>query len=535
MADDFIETLSLSSVSDPEDEPEFVAEHRLVIPLDEEEAEDEGKAGFEVKPPPMVQLDASLVDESETCSICFEAWTTSGAHRICCLRCGHLFGKSCILRWLATQGRVGKCPQCNARAHAKDVRVLFCKKIKAVDTTDRDRALCDLDSERKLRRKLELELSEFKFKYQVASDDAIRLRDELSSLRAVLSAVQTPRKRPGAFASVSASDPEGTPDPKCQKMLTGSYEIIKSMLLSPTGRCRVVAACEYINLLCVSQPSSNPLFKGFGFRKVHTGELRPLKYIHLHSQPIRDLALHPEHEDGIVASASMDKSLKLTSLLVDQVVQAYQCPAPVWSCCWASPSPNYIFAGSVNGSVLLFDIRVTSGPVETIYIEGNSSPVTSLQYLTPDMNSPVCQSGGLLVGQLTQVSFLEEMRAEPTTLPGSQDVNDAEPGTSTTPPGSDSADRKTYRAHPLPLEGSLISLSCVSSSRLLLASYRPSQRIPRVRHLLAELVGIRPLAGQAYTYECNELTSLFGGTQMRMLSRARLFQHEQSQSMYFFT
>ncbi|VDM01475.1 unnamed protein product [Schistocephalus solidus] len=333
----------MSSVSDPEDEPEFVAEHRLVIPLDEEEAEDEGKAGFEVKPPPMVQLDASLVDESEvststfnplpvltqTCSICFEAWTTSGAHRICCLRCGHLFGK----RWLATQGRVGKCPQCNARAHAKDVRVLFCKKIKAVDTTDRDRALCDLDSERKLRRKLELELSEFKFKYQVASDDAIRLRDELSSLRAVLSAVQTPRKRPGAFASVSASDPEGTPDPKCQKMLTGSYEIIKSMLLSPTGRCRVVAACEYINLLCVSQPSSNPLFKGFGFRKVHTGELRPLKYIHLHSQPIRDLALHPEHEDGIVASASMDKSLKLTSLLVDQVgypdLQRFQGPHSV--------------------------------------------------------------------------------------------------------------------------------------------------------------------------------------------------------------
>ncbi|VDN19899.1 unnamed protein product, partial [Dibothriocephalus latus] len=233
------------------------------------------------------------------------------------------------------------------------------------------------------------------------------------------------------------------------------------------------------------------------------------------------------------------------------VVQAYHCPAPVWSCCWASPSPNYIFAGSVNGSVLLFDTRVTSGPVETISIEGNSSPVTSLQYLTPDFNSPVCQSGGLLVGQLTQacpscllpisckfsplplsafilqldvllspsylaVSFLEEMHAAPISLPvaGSPDASDAEPGTSTTPPSSTSgpADRKAYRAHPLPLEGSLISLS--------------------LRHLLAELAGKRPSVGQPYTYECNELVSLFGGTQMRMLSRARLFQHEQSQNVF---
>ncbi|BHF60212.1 RING finger and WD repeat domain-containing protein 3 [Sparganum proliferum] len=528
--------LSLSSVSDPDDEPEFVAEHRLVIPLDEDEVEDGDEKDIETKPPSLVQLDTSLIDESETCPICFESWTTSGAHRICCLRCGHLFGKSCILKWLATQGRVGKCPQCNAKAQSKDIRVLFCKKIKAVDTTDRDRALTDLDLERKLRRKLELELSEFKFKYQVASDDAGRLRDELASVRAVMSALKTSRSPSCTFDSASTSDPKGPPDPKRQRTLAGSYEIIKSMLLSPTGRCRVVAACDYINLLCVSQPSGNPLFKGFGFRKVHTGELRPLKYIHLHSQPIRDLAFHPEHEDGIVVSASMDKSLKLTSLLVDQVVQAYQCPAPVWSCCWASPSPNYIFAGSVNGSVLLFDIRVTSGPVETISIEGNSSPVTALQYLTPDFNSSVCQRGGLLVGQLTQVSFLEEMSAAPPSLISveSQAAGNAEPGPSTTPPppGSTCADRKTYRAHPLPLEGSLISLSCVSSLRLLLASYRPSQRIPRVRHLVAELVGMRPSAGQAHAYECNEITSLFGGTQMRMLSRARLFRHEQSENVF---
>jgi hypothetical protein len=28
-----------------------------------------------------------------SCTICFESWKTSGLHRICCLKCGHLFGK----------------------------------------------------------------------------------------------------------------------------------------------------------------------------------------------------------------------------------------------------------------------------------------------------------------------------------------------------------------------------------------------------------------------------------------------------------
>ncbi|KAL7053162.1 hypothetical protein AAHC03_025619 [Spirometra sp. Aus1] len=66
MADDFIETLSLSSVSDPDDEPEYVAEHRLVIPLDEDEVEDRDEKGIEDKPPSLVQLDTSPIDESET-------------------------------------------------------------------------------------------------------------------------------------------------------------------------------------------------------------------------------------------------------------------------------------------------------------------------------------------------------------------------------------------------------------------------------------------------------------------------------------
>ncbi|VDD80907.1 unnamed protein product [Mesocestoides corti] len=431
-----------------------------VFEKDEEYCEDAAPGGIG---------DQSMVDESGTCMICFESWTTSGPHRICCLRCGHLFGRSCVIKWLNMQGaKAGKCPQCNAKAQTRDIRVLFCKKITAVDTTDRDRALHDLEVERKLRKKAELELSECKFKLQLASCDAEQLRAELTDLRTIVAGFKSV-----ARSSVSTTESkklgEGNSD-------VGGYGLEK----------------------CISMSA------------VHSGEMRPLKYIHLHPQPIRDLAFHPDQQDAIVASASLDKSLKLTSLLVDQVVQTYSCPAPVWSCCWASPSPNYLFAGCANGTVLLFDIRVTSREVSVISIcESSSAPVTALQYIPPEHEKSGFYPGGLLAGQLTQVTFLEEEAEGMVNRGAGEEV--------------------AFRAHPLPLEGSLVSLSCLGTRRsLFLASYRPSTRVPRVRHLFSELTVTRSGADHPCSCDCKEIVSLFGGTQMRMLSRARVFHQEQS-------
>jgi E3 ubiquitin-protein ligase RFWD3 len=42
-------------------------------------------------------------DERAECPICFEPWSSTGPHRICCLVCGHLFGHNCIMKWLKNQ------------------------------------------------------------------------------------------------------------------------------------------------------------------------------------------------------------------------------------------------------------------------------------------------------------------------------------------------------------------------------------------------------------------------------------------------
>lgn len=38
-------------------------------------------------------------DDGETCPICFDSWEMSGQHRLVSLKCGHLFGNSCIRRY----------------------------------------------------------------------------------------------------------------------------------------------------------------------------------------------------------------------------------------------------------------------------------------------------------------------------------------------------------------------------------------------------------------------------------------------------
>ena len=37
-------------------------------------------------------------DDGSTCPICLDSWEMSGTHRLISLKCGHLFGQSCIKR-----------------------------------------------------------------------------------------------------------------------------------------------------------------------------------------------------------------------------------------------------------------------------------------------------------------------------------------------------------------------------------------------------------------------------------------------------
>jgi hypothetical protein len=122
--------------------------------------------------------------------VCLDNWTSKGAHRIVVLACGHLFGDSCITKWVKVSGQLPqnvtharpvdaatpfipfslellvmpaspflpppvpsqankRCPQCNQPARTKDVRPVFVTNIVAVDGTALAAAEAAVEQERK--------------------------------------------------------------------------------------------------------------------------------------------------------------------------------------------------------------------------------------------------------------------------------------------------------------------------------------------------------------------------------------------------
>ncbi|CBY24918.1 unnamed protein product [Oikopleura dioica] len=90
--------------------------------------------------------------DSDICSICFEVWTSTGSHRVCSLKCGHLFGHSCVKTWLISSPR---CPECNDHALLDDIRIIRAKTISAVDNSNETILRRELEEKIKIIKELE--------------------------------------------------------------------------------------------------------------------------------------------------------------------------------------------------------------------------------------------------------------------------------------------------------------------------------------------------------------------------------------------
>ncbi|WAR01090.1 RFWD3-like protein, partial [Mya arenaria] len=374
-------------------------------------------------------------------------------------------------KWLRGQG--GKCPHCNAKAKRQDIRVLYAKTIKALDTTERDRALQDLEKEREVRRRVEMEGAQLRLQFQTATKENNTLREELNRLK-----YQLKHSSGGSGLSQVMA---GSSDSKSfvQSHLAGQFILDKTIKIWDAGQCRVMAY----------SPSMATLISSLDFKTS--------QYLTIHSKPIRDLAFHPAVEDGMLLSCGLDKKVKMTSLISNAVVQSFDTDTPAWSCVWNSQDSNYFYTGLCNGLVLEFDVRNTDGPVSELNTEGSRSPVASLQFLRSDLGSDF-RPGGLLIGQMDKVSFFEW-------LPSNQ-----------------------RRLHLLPLEGTLTSLHIEEQTRHLLASYRPTAKHPTVRHCLCEMISQNISTDPTVVdnvCSCQVVHTFYGGRTQSVLSRSGILRH----------
>ncbi|XP_075228674.1 mutagen-sensitive 302 isoform X2 [Lycorma delicatula] len=407
--------------------------------------------------------DADEGDDGMTCSVCLDVFTNSGPHRLVSLRCGHLFGNSCVERWLKSgcMGGARRCPTCNKKASIKDIRVIYARRLQAIDTSEKDRIQMELDKVKEEKSRLEIDLTRVKLNCDMQQKLIDSLKERISFLE-------------NSKASLDNNLSQKNVDSKL-----GPVSFIQSIELSKCSGCRVLNYSSSIGLIVVSQKSANTLFPGYGIRKIDSIDLRPTTFINLHSNVIRDLAFHPQ-DRNLLLSASLDRTAKIFDNVSNSVVQIFNCENLLWSCAWDVNNPHQLLTGSQNGIVTVYDKRHTTDPISTYITNGDTTPVVSLVTIPPTRDS-VLSVGGILSCRLNAVY--------------------AYCGISTT-------------SQLVMIDGPFISLSYDSTSQLILASTRPSSRFPVARHMLNQF------AAPGDSSFCNNVQVFTCGNSGQLMSRS---------------
>ncbi|XP_066205519.1 E3 ubiquitin-protein ligase RFWD3 isoform X2 [Saccopteryx leptura] len=425
-------------------------------------------------------------EEGDTCTICLEQWTNAGDHRLSALRCGHLFGFSCISKWL--KGPTRKCPQCNKKAKHSDIVVLYARTLRALDTSEHERMKSFLLQEQMLRKETELEMAQCRLRLQVLTEDCTKLHNRVQDLQKLIlqhrdQLLRNPRGAQADFLS-------GLPSSQVKH----KYYFQKTFPVSQSGSCRIMTYCDALSCLAVSQPSPQAtILPGFGVKVLSTANMKSSYYIPMHGKQIRGLAFSSRSR-GLLLSASLDNTIKLTCLETNAVVHSYNAGRAVWSCCWCLDENNYFYAGLVNGSVLVYDLRNTNGYVQELVPQKARCPLVSLSYM-PKAASAVFPYGGVLAGTLENASFWE-LKTD-----------------------------SSYKPHVMPLEpGSCIDFQTESSTRHCLVTYRPDKNNSTLRSVLMEMSYKLDDSGEPVC-SCHPVQTFLAGHTWTLLTKNAVFQN----------
>ncbi|CAH0547788.1 unnamed protein product [Brassicogethes aeneus] len=413
-------------------------------------------------------------DDGRLCPICLDNWTNTGDHRICALKCGHLFGYKCVNRWLESQTKK-LCPTCKRKVSRGDLRFIYAKKLIAVDTTELELIKKQLDIATEEKNKVLLDMSKFACREHMLNQEIQHLKKQIQDL----SHKKSDPKLSSSFGSTSSSYVRLFMD--------------KSMEICRYGGCRVFDATCRFDLLMASMKSPNSLFSGFGLRKVNISQYKPLAFIPLHTLQIRDVCFH--EQNNWVLTASMDKSFKVVDTNTNSVLFTTTQEMPLWSCCWDADNPYILYIGKQSGAVVKYDVRNLSTPVSNLDIPGDMSPVVSVASIPSSVNGDL-RNGGVISCKLNSLWVFENAASG-------------------------------HIRHPLSLESPFVSMKYEKESRQLLISSRPNNRISYSRHTLCTLDVVQGDHG-GEKINCNVLHSFQGGGMQKLLSKSCFLSDKQN-------
>jgi len=101
-----------------------------------------------------------LVIKATVCSLCNRALELAGTHTPVSIKCGHVFGKSCLLQEIMTNDHV--CPNCGEEARPSDIRPIHTPNIVKTDGSVENAIRAELDASDKIMEDIQKEIIELK-------------------------------------------------------------------------------------------------------------------------------------------------------------------------------------------------------------------------------------------------------------------------------------------------------------------------------------------------------------------------------------
>ncbi|KAI9264482.1 hypothetical protein BY458DRAFT_228430 [Sporodiniella umbellata] len=291
------------------------------------------------------------VPEQLKCTLCEKVWTTQGAHRIVHLKCGDVFGKSCIDSYIRA---FGSCPLCGKHAAKKDTRVIWPTKMIHED---------------------ESEMKQLKDALEKSKNDLLFYLEETTLVQSQLKECRNRLSIAKMNEEVHLSTVPSVKEPFCDNTASKKF-VLHTKYATNSEKYRTLAVLPLYDMIVVSSEMLQN--KTHGIRKINMLDYTTTEYIGLHLDQIKDIKV--SSEKCMALSTGLDKTLKLTSLTNNITVQTYILDVPGWSCAFDENQTHLLYCGLANNILMVYDVRNTRSHLHKLKDPSSqaSAPIHSL-------------------------------------------------------------------------------------------------------------------------------------------------------------
>ncbi|XP_035784237.1 E3 ubiquitin-protein ligase RFWD3-like [Anopheles albimanus] len=345
-------------------------------------------------PPPTAESEVVVEvhdeEDATVCSICLDDWTMSGDHRVVSLKCGHLFGMSCIKRWLQSNPAAQRnCATCKRKATMGDIRPIYAKAIRAIDNTREQQLERSLNALRRSETDLQVKVRLLEAEVEQLRQLSKQQREMLQQFRGT----DPPIEKPWPHGMLRSN-------PNYMLFLEKNIEI------SREPGCRAMAYAGKHQLLLISQKSGQGLFPGYAVRFLSLVDQAGSKIgstMWVSPRSIRDIAV--DASDDLFACATMEPTVKIFSVPL-RCGQASITPASdacIWSCAFDKDRAGIVYLGGHRGTVYVYNIRQPTECLQELKSGSTQNDLTAVIKICSLETTPILPHGGILVCKLKSV------------------------------------------------------------------------------------------------------------------------------------